>query len=99
MKTFKEYLLINILLIGFHFMMYFTAVMGFGSATGRPPKIEIIKFLLFFSAIGASPNLLVFLFSAIRRNSIRENALWASVFSLIVMVGYFTVYWNLLNMS
>jgi hypothetical protein len=42
---------------------------------------------------------LVFLFSAIRRKSIRENALWASVFSLIVMVGYFTLYWNLLNMS
>lgn len=99
MKTFKKYLLINILLIGFHFMMYFGAVMGFGSATGRPPKLEIIKFLLVFSAIGASPNLLVFLFSAIRRKSIRENALWASVFSLIVMVVYFTVYLELLGMK
>ncbi|HSO59014.1 MAG TPA: hypothetical protein VLQ66_12435 [Paenisporosarcina sp.] len=99
MKTFKKYLLINILLIFFHIMMYFGAVMGFGSATGRPPKIEIIKFLLVFSAIGASPNLLVFLFSAIRRKRIRENALWASVFSLIVMVGYFTLYWNLLDVS
>ena len=99
MKTFKKYLLINILLIVFHFMMYFAAVMGFGSATGLPPKIEIIIFLLVFSAIGASPNLLVFLFSAIRRKRIRENALWASVFSVMVMIGYFTVYWNLLNVS
>ncbi|MGB5944831.1 hypothetical protein [Paenisporosarcina sp.] len=99
MKTFKKYLLINILLIVFHLMMLFIAVMGIGGGTGHPSKSEMIKFILFFSSVGASPNLLVFLFSAIRKKSIRENALWAFIFSLIVMVGYFTLYWNLLNVS
>ena len=99
MKTFKKYLLINILLIFFHVTMLFVAVMGIGGGTGHPPKSEMIKFILFFSSVGASPNLLVFLFSAIRRKSIRENALWAFVFSLIVMVVYFTVYWELLGMK
>ena len=79
--------------------MLFISVMGIGGGTGNPSKSEMFKFILFFSCVGASPNLLVFLFSAIRRKRIRENALWASVFSMIVMGVYFTVYWNLLRMS
>ncbi|QBP40190.1 hypothetical protein [Paenisporosarcina antarctica] len=99
MKTFKKYLLINIFLIVFHFMMYFTAAMGFGSGSPNPPQIVVFEAILTLSIVGASPNLFIFLYSAIRKKKIVENALWALVFSLIVMIGYFTVFWELLNLS
>jgi hypothetical protein len=99
LETFKKYLLSNILLIGFHILMYFTAVMGFGSGSPNPPQIVVFQAILMMSVVGASPNLFIFLYSAFKKKNIVENALWALVFSLIVMIGYFTVFWELLRMS
>ena len=99
MQTFKKYLSINIFLIIFHIMMYFTAAMGFGSASTNPPQTVVFQAILTMSVVGASPNLFIFLYSAFRKKNIVENALWALVFSLIVMIGYFTVFWELLNVS
>ena len=99
METFKKYLLSNILLIGFHILMYFTAVMGFGSGSHNPPQIVVFQAILMMSVVGASPNLFIFLYSAFKKKNIVENSLWALVFSLIVMIGYYTVFWDLLRMS
>ncbi|MDX1806290.1 MAG: hypothetical protein R3267_04655 [Paenisporosarcina sp.] len=99
METFKKYVLINILLIGFHILMYFTAAMGFGSASSNPPQMVVFQAILMMSVTGASPNLFIFLYSLFKKKNIVENALWALVFSLIVMVAYFTVFWDLLRLS
>lgn len=79
--------------------MYFTAVMGFGSGSSNPPQIVVFQVILMMSVTGASPNLFIFLYSLFKKKNIVENALWALVFSLFVMVGYFTVFWELLRMS
>lgn len=67
-------------------MMYFTAVMRFGSASTNPPQTVVFQAILMMSVVGASPNLFIFLYSAFRKKNIVE----ALIFSLIVMVGYFT---------
>jgi hypothetical protein len=77
--------------------MYFTAVMGFGGGTPNPPKSVIFKAILSLSLVGASPNLFVFLFSAFRKKNILENAIWSLVFSLIIVIVYFAVFWELLK--
>lgn len=79
--------------------MYFTAAMGFGSGSSNPPQIVVFQVILMMSVVGASPNLFIFLYAAFKKKNIVENALWALVFALIVTIGYFTVFWELLRLS
>jgi hypothetical protein len=97
MKVFYKYLTINIFLIFFHVAMFFAGVMGFGGGTGNEPTSVLVEALLFFAFIGASPNLLVFLYSAVRKKSIKQNAIWATCFFVIVMAAYITTFWSVLG--
>lgn len=73
--------------------------MGFGSGGPNPPQIVVFQAILMMSVAGSSPNLFIFLYSLFKKKNIVENALWALVFSLIVMVAYFTVFWEMLRLS
>lgn len=94
--VFKKYVIVNVVMIYWHGMMFFTGVMGFGSASGSPSKMVMIQALLLFSIIGASPNLFVFLHSLIKKKDVKENALWAGVFFLIVVISYFIAFSSVL---
>lgn len=93
MNVFKIYFLINISMILGHIALYLVTVMGLGSGNRDAPRSEIINILAFMAALGASPNLLLFLASWIRKKQVKENALWAAVFAFIVLVGYLMVFW------
>ena len=95
MKTFKIYLLINIGFILGHIALYLVTVMGLGSGNRDAPRSEIVNILVFIAVLGASPNGLLFLASWIRKKQVKENALWAAVFTVLVLLGYFIVFWPL----
>lgn len=93
MKVFKIYFLINISMILGHIALYLVTVMGLGSGNLDAPRSEIVDILVFMALLGASPNVILFLASLIRKKQIKENALWATVFTLIVLLGYLIVFW------
>lgn len=93
MNVFKIYFLINISMILLHIILYVVTVMGLGSGNEDAPRSEIVNILMFMAALGASPNLLLFLVSLLRRKQVKENALWAAVFTIIVLLGYLIVFW------
>lgn len=97
MQVFIKYLVINLLLIFFHVLMFFVGVMGFGGGTGNESRIVLLQALLMFSFFGASPNLFIFLVSLIRGRKVKENALWTTVFMVLVMVAYFITFWSVLE--
>ncbi|WP_342429552.1 hypothetical protein [Neobacillus sp. FSL H8-0543] len=97
MKTFYKYLIINIALIFYHVPMFFVGVMGFGGGSGSEPLSVLIETLLIFAFTGASPNLLVFLYSAFRKKNTKQNAIWATCFSAIVMAAYIITFWSVLG--
>lgn len=98
LKIFLKYLMINILLLFFHVLMFFAGVMGFGGASGNEPLRVLLEALLVFAFTGASPNILIFFVAAIRKKNIKENAIWASVFFLIVMAAYMITFWSVLGL-
>lgn len=91
MKVFKAYLIINIAFFFLHAGLYVVTVMGLGSGNSDAARSEIVNILILIAAIGLLPNVLLFCTSFIRKQEILENALWASVFSVLVMLGYFIV--------
>ncbi|MGK7376360.1 hypothetical protein ACSFXN_00880 [Planococcus sp. 1R117A] len=95
MKVFKIYFLVNSSMILGHIALYLVSVMGLGSGNADAPRSEVINILLFMAALGASPNLLLFLAGLIKRKQVKENALWASAFTTIVLLGYLIVFWPL----
>ncbi|MGK7376315.1 hypothetical protein ACSFXN_00650 [Planococcus sp. 1R117A] len=95
MKLFKTYLFINICFIFLHICLYLVTIMGLGSGNRDAPRSEVINIMLLFAIIGLSPNLLLFFASVFRKKEIRENALWAAVFSMLILLGYFLAFWPL----
>lgn len=93
MNVFKIYLLFNIGLIAVHVLLYVVTVMGLGSGSEDAPRSEVVNILVFMAILGASPNLLLFLISLLRRKQVKENALWAAVFTVLVLLGYLLVFW------
>lgn len=93
MKVFKIYFLINLCFIVGHFAFYIVTVIGLGSGNSDAPRSEIVPILVFLAVLGASLNLLLFLASLIRRSQVKAHALWAAVFSSIVLLGYLMVFW------
>lgn len=93
MNVFKIYLLFNMGLIGVHVLLYVVTVMGLGSGNEGAQRSEVVNILMFMAALGASPNLLLFLVSLLRKKQVKENALWAAVFTLVVLLGYLVVFW------
>jgi hypothetical protein len=96
LKTFKTYALVNAALIGFHASMYFVGVMGFGSGE-YASNWEIFKGLAFFSAFGASPNLLMLAIALFKKKDVKENMIFASLFFSIVFATYMIVFWNFMT--
>lgn len=93
MNVFKIYFLINISMILLHIILYVVTVMGLGSGNEDALRSEIVNILVFMAVLGASPNLLLFLISLLRRKQVKGNALWAAVFTVIVLLGYLIVFW------
>jgi len=93
LNVFKIYFLINISMILLHIILYVITVMGLGSGNEDAPRSEIVNILVFMAALGASPNLLLFLIGLLRRKQVKENTLWAAVFTVIVLLGYLMVFW------
>jgi hypothetical protein len=88
LKTFFKYLVINLVLIPIYILLFFMAAMGLGGRTGTESNGELIYNIFLFSTVGIIPNAIVFLVSFIRKKNIKPNAIWATVFSLIIMIGY-----------
>ncbi|WP_246945094.1 hypothetical protein [Bacillus pinisoli] len=97
MSILKKYIFLNVLFIVFHVMMFFGGIMGFGSAPDYTPKIELLKGLLFFAFIGASPNLVILVLALIRGKQIRENMKWSLLFFALVFSIYVAVFWSVLE--
>lgn len=97
MSVFKKYLLVNLILLFVHPMLFFTGIMGFGSAPDHTPKIELIKAILSLAFVGACANLLVFIISAFSRKNIKQNLIWALAFFTLVFTVYLGVFWSVLK--
>lgn len=93
MKVFKIYFVLNIGMMVGHIALYLVTVMGLGSGNLDAQRSEIVDILVFMALLGASPNVILFLASLLRKKQIKENALWATVFTLIVLLGYLIVFW------
>lgn len=93
MNVFRIYCLFNIGLIVVHILLYVVTVMGLGSGNEDAPRNEVVNILVFMAVLGASPNLLLFLNGLLRRKQVKENALWAAVFTCVVLIGYLVVFW------
>ncbi len=88
MKVFKIYFFINLSMIFGHVILFVVTIMGLGSENLNAPRSEAVDILMFMAILGASPNMILFIASVIRKKQIKGNALWASVFTIIVLLGY-----------
>jgi hypothetical protein len=98
LKTFFKYLVINLVLIPIYILLFFMAAMGLGGRTGTESNRELMYNIFLFSTVGISPNAIVFLVSFLREKNIKPNAIWATVFSLIIMIGYILAYFVAIGM-
>jgi drug/metabolite transporter (DMT)-like permease len=98
LKTFFKYLVINLVLIPIYILLFFMAAMGLGGRTGTESNVELMYNIFLFSTVGIIPNAIVFLVSFIRKKNIKPNAIWAAVFSLIMMVVYMLAYFVAIGM-
>jgi hypothetical protein len=92
LKVFLMYLGINIALIFYHAIMYFVGAMGLGGRTGTESAGELTYNILLFALFGAAPNLIIFIIAFFLKKSVKQNAIWATVFSLMIIVGYFSMF-------
>jgi hypothetical protein len=74
------------------------AAMGIGWRTGTESNGELMYNIFLFSTVGIIPNAIVFLVYFIRNKNIKPNAIWATVFSLIVLIGYMLAYFVVIGM-
>lgn len=95
MKVFKIYFFINLSMIFGHIALYVVTIMGLGSGNLNAPRSEVVNILIFMAVLGASPNVILFLASLIRKKQIKDSALWAIVFTVIVLLGYSIAFWPL----
>lgn len=92
MKVFFMYLGINIGLIIYHAIMFFVGTMGLGGRTGTESAGELANNILLFALFGAAPNLIIFLIAFFTKKHVKQNAIWATVFSLLIIAGYFKMF-------
>jgi hypothetical protein len=74
------------------------AAMGLGGCTGTESNGELMYNIFQFSTVGIIPNAIMLLVSFIRKINIKTNAIWATVFSLIIMIGYMLAYFLAIGM-
>lgn len=89
MKVFFMYLGINIFLIFYHVLMFFVGTMGLGGLTGTESTGEVVYNTLLIALSGAAPNLIIFFIAFFAKKHVKQNAVWAAVFSLLIIVGFF----------
>lgn len=97
MKVFLMYLGINIVLIFYHAIMYFVGVMGLGGRVGTESSGELIYNILLLALFGAAPNLVIFIISFFMKKSLKQNAIWATVFSIAIILIYYYVFSSALS--
>jgi hypothetical protein len=92
MKVFFMYLGINIVLLFYHALMFFAGAMGLGGRTGTESTGVLFYHIFLFALFGAAPNFIVFILAFFMRKSVKQNAIWATVFSVLIITGYFIIF-------
>lgn len=88
LKVLLKYFLINVVLLVFHYVLTVLGAMAFGGPSDSVPTFTLVRTFVIFILVAIAPNMLVFLFSVIRKKRIKENALWAFVFVSVTIVVY-----------